>query len=62
MSAVVTPGAVSRRALRVRGDPEHPVTQGFLCRRTNRFLDRQYSPERVTTPLARKVPGPMLRT
>jgi anaerobic selenocysteine-containing dehydrogenase len=44
----------SGRALRLRGDPEHPVTQGFLCRRTNRFLERQYSSERVTTPLVRK--------
>lgn len=42
------------RALRLRGDPEHPVTQGFLCYRTNRFLERQYSPERLTTPLVRR--------
>ncbi len=42
------------RALRLRGDPDHPVTQGFLCRRTNRFLERQYSPERLVTPLVRR--------
>src|SRR5277367_3643393 len=42
------------KAVRLRGDPDHPVTQGFLCYRTNRFLERQYSAERVTTPLVRR--------
>ena len=35
----------------LRGDPSHPVTDGFLCWRTNNFLPLQYSPERLTTPL-----------
>lgn len=38
---------------RLAGDPDHPVTRGFLCQRTSRFLERQYSPERLTTPLVR---------
>lgn len=42
------------RVTSLRGDPQHPVTQGFLCNRTNRFLDRQYDPERLTRPLLRK--------
>lgn len=43
------------RVLRIQGDPQHPVTQGFLCQRTNRFLEeRQYDPDRVTTPLLRR--------
>ena len=42
------------RVTRLQGDPEHPVTKGFLCHRTSRFLDRQYHPERLTTPLARR--------
>jgi anaerobic selenocysteine-containing dehydrogenase len=41
------------RVVKIGGDPEHPVTQGFLCFRTNRFLERQYSPERITQPLLR---------
>lgn len=41
------------RVVKLEGDPEHPVTQGFLCYRTNRFLDRQYDPDRITTPLAK---------
>jgi anaerobic selenocysteine-containing dehydrogenase len=41
------------RVVRLAGDPEHPVTRGFLCWRTNHFLPVQYSPERVTQPLLR---------
>ncbi|MBI5514341.1 MAG: molybdopterin-dependent oxidoreductase [Deltaproteobacteria bacterium] len=42
------------RVERLQGDPEHPVTQGFLCYRTDQFLHRQYSPERLATPLVRR--------
>ncbi len=41
------------RITRLEGDPDHPITRGFLCYRTNRFLERQYDPERITTPLQR---------
>jgi anaerobic selenocysteine-containing dehydrogenase len=42
------------RVLRLQGDPEHPVTRGFLCYRTSHFLDTQYSPQRLQTPLLRR--------
>ncbi len=42
------------RVVRLQGDPQHPVTKGFLCHRTSRFLERQYDPDRLTTPLIRK--------
>jgi anaerobic selenocysteine-containing dehydrogenase len=42
------------RVVRLQGDPHHPVTQGFLCYRTNHFLPLQYSKERITTPLLRR--------
>jgi anaerobic selenocysteine-containing dehydrogenase len=42
------------RVIKIQGDPEHPVTQGFLCYRTSRFLERQYDPERITQPLLRR--------
>ncbi len=45
------------RIVRLQGDPEHPVTQGFLCKRTSRFLKRQYDPERITTALVRRRKG-----
>jgi anaerobic selenocysteine-containing dehydrogenase len=42
------------RVTRLRGDPQHPVTRGFLCYRTDHYLERQYSDERLTQPLVRK--------
>lgn len=42
------------RITKLRGANDHPVTQGFLCHRTSRFLERQYSDQRLTTPLVRK--------
>ncbi len=42
------------RVKRIQGDPDHPVTQGFLCYRTSRFLERQYDPERITSPLVKR--------
>lgn len=42
------------RVIQLQGDKQHPVTRGFLCHRTSRFLARQYSPERITTPLLRQ--------
>ena len=42
------------RVVRLQGDPQHPVTRGFLCHRTSRFLQRQYDPERLTAPLIRR--------
>jgi anaerobic selenocysteine-containing dehydrogenase len=42
------------RAVRLGGDPSHPITRGFLCYRTSHFLETQYSPERLLSPLLRK--------
>lgn len=44
------------KVVRLGGDPSHPVTQGFLCWRTNNFLPLQNSPDRLTTPLLRGQP------
>ncbi len=41
------------RATRIQGTPGHPVTQGFLCGKVARYLEREYSPQRLTTPLRR---------
>ena len=43
----------SGRATRIQGDPSHPVTSGFLCAKVNRYLERTYHPDRLTTPLKR---------
>ena len=44
------------RATRVQGDPAHPVTQGFLCAKVTKYLDRVYSPDRVLYPMRRTAP------
>jgi molybdopterin guanine dinucleotide-containing S/N-oxide reductase-like protein len=44
------------RAVKIAGDPAHPVTQGFLCGKVAKYLDRVYAPDRVLYPLRRK-PG-----
>jgi anaerobic selenocysteine-containing dehydrogenase len=41
------------RAVRLRGNPDHPVTRGFLCGKVAQYLDREYSPERLLYPLRR---------
>ncbi len=41
------------RATRLRGDPAHPVTRGFLCGKVARYLDRQYHPDRLLHPMRR---------
>ncbi len=47
------------RATKIQGDPEHPVTRGFLCAKVARYLDRVYSPDRVMYPVRRIGPkGP----
>jgi len=37
----------------LRGDPAHPVTRGFLCGKVARYLEREYSPERLLYPQKR---------
>ncbi len=46
------------RAVKVQGDPAHPVTQGFLCGKVAKYLDRVYAPERILYPLKRKLGAP----
>src|SRR6516162_2629523 len=42
------------RAVKVQGDPSQPVTQGFLCGKVAKYLDRVYAPERILHPMKRK--------
>ena len=51
-------GKVSERAVKVAGDPSHPVTRGFLCGKVARYLDRVYSPERLLYPMKRRAGVP----
>src|SRR5271154_6683 len=42
------------RATRVQGDPNHPVTRGFLCGKVAKYLDRVYAPDRLLYPMRRR--------
>ncbi len=41
------------RAVKVAGDPKHPVTRGFLCTKVANYEQRTHSPDRIQTPLRR---------
>ncbi len=41
------------QATGIRADPSHPVTGRHLCVKVDRYLERVYSPDRLTTPLRR---------
>jgi anaerobic selenocysteine-containing dehydrogenase len=55
---LVTVDETSGRAVKVQGDPAHPVTQGFLCGKVAKYLDRVYSPDRLLHPMRRKADVP----
>lgn len=40
-------------ATKLRGNPGHPFSQGELCPKVSRFLERVYSPDRILYPLIR---------
>ncbi len=55
----VTVDTRSGRAIRVEGDPTHPVTRGYLCNKVNHYLDLVYNDRRVLFPHRRTGPkGP----
>jgi len=40
----------------VKGDPDHPFTNGFICQKAGYFPEHVHSPKRITTPLRRTGP------
>src|SRR5919199_6630797 len=44
------------RAVRVQGDPDHPFTNGFLCTKVNRYVERTYHRDRLLHPMRRVGP------
>ena len=41
------------KATKLKGDPEHPITKGFLCAKVTQYLEREYHPERLLYPQRR---------
>jgi anaerobic selenocysteine-containing dehydrogenase len=50
---VVSVDPATGKAVRMRGDADHPFTDGFLCQKVANYLERVYHPGRLTTPLKR---------
>lgn len=44
------------KAIKLRGDPEHPFTKGFLCQKVSHYLDRVYHRDRLLYPMKRVGP------
>ncbi len=43
----------TNHAIKVTGDPDHPVTRGLLCQKMNHYEQTVHSPRRLTRPLLR---------
>ena len=41
------------KAIKIEGAKDHPTTNGFLCTKVNRYLERTYSDQRVLYPMKR---------
>lgn len=55
---LATVDKATNRVVRIAGDPEHPVTRGFLCGKVARYLDRVYAPDRLLYPMRRRAGVP----
>ncbi len=61
-SALVTVDNETGRAVKIQGDPTHPITKGYLCNKVNNYIDLVYSDKRMLYPHKRVGPkGPGAR-
>ena len=44
------------RITKVKGDPDHPFTNGFICKKARHFPQHVHNAERILTPLMRSGP------
>ena len=55
-SLLINVDPATGRGSRLRGNPDHPITKGFLCGKVARYLEREYSPDRLLYPMRRTGP------
>ena len=46
-----------RRLARIRGDKDHPASQGYTCNKALRLDHYQNNPDRLTSPMRRRADG-----
>ncbi len=54
---IITEVGENGRAVKFYADPDHPITQGWLCAKVRPYLDHVYHPDRLTHPLLRQKSG-----
>lgn len=54
---IQTGGKDGRELLKIKGDKEHPSSQGYLCNKAARLNHYQSAADRLTTPMRRKADG-----
>ena len=54
---IITEVGEDGRAIKFYADPDHPITQGWLCAKVRPYLDHVYHPDRLTQPLLRQKSG-----
>jgi len=57
MSCGLTATVEDGRVVKLRPDPEHPISQGFACPKGIAMVDLANDPERVTRPMRRRADG-----
>jgi anaerobic selenocysteine-containing dehydrogenase len=50
---------IDGKVIKLEGNKDHPITQGFICEKGRRHLERMYSPQRLKRPM-KKVNGEFL--
>ncbi len=55
-STLVTVDTKTGKAVKIQGDPTHPITKGYLCNKVNHYIDLVYSEKRMLYP--HKLVGP----
>ncbi|MBL8213581.1 MAG: molybdopterin-dependent oxidoreductase, partial [Bryobacterales bacterium] len=41
------------KGTKLKGNPDHPITRGFLCAKVTQYLEREYHPDRLLYPAKR---------
>lgn len=53
---LITVDIEQQKAVKIQGDPSHPMTRGFLCAKVAKYIERVYSPDRLLYPMKRIAP------